>query len=156
MKTTCKPNGGVSLKLSAWIVIVGSVIWIGTVCSAQTSVFQSLVSRPATSRPPAKLFVGTRVFEVGMLEPEHMAGNDGVTLCDKNLILINVATTETRMRQAFMHEALHAMFCSDAYQPRWWTRNTERRHRDIYYLGPSLAGLLRDNPYLIHWLGTSR
>jgi hypothetical protein len=102
------------------------------------------------------LFIGDRVFEVGMLEPEYMAGNDGVTLCDRNLILINVATSEIRMRQAFMHEALHAMFCSDTYKPHWWTRNAERRHRDIYFVGPALAEIIRDNPYLTHWLATSQ
>jgi hypothetical protein len=150
------------LKLTTAIVLIGSLVWAGNSCSAQkvipaqTSVFQSLVSRPATSRPPAKLFVGTRVFEVGMLEPQYMVGNDGVTLCDKNLILINVDTSEIRMRQAFMHEALHAMFCSDTYKPHWWTRNTERRHKDIYYMGPALAEILRDNPYLTHWLATSQ
>jgi hypothetical protein len=137
------------------------VVSLSLVCGAQSSpvipapasiaIFTAL-HVPATSRPPAKLFLGTRTFDVAMLEPEHMAGLDGVTFCDKNLIIINVATTEITMRKAFMHEALHAAFCSDGYKPHWWTRNQTRRHEDIYYLGPVLATIMADNPYLAHWL----
>ena len=118
------------------------------------SLFHSL-HQHATSFPPAKVFIFGDVFEVGMLHAQYMAGNDGVTLCSKHLILLRVEQSESEMRNQMTHELLHAITCPYGGKATLYNSRSEKKHEGIYFLAPKLAYVWEHNPRLSQWMGES-
>jgi hypothetical protein len=116
------------------------------------SIFQSL-HQHAVSFPPAKIFIFGDVFEVGMLEPQYMAGNDGITLCAKHLILLNARQSESEMRAQMTHELLHAITCPYGGSAKLYNSKNDKTHQGIYFLAPKLAYVWEHNPRLSAWMG---
>ena len=116
------------------------------------SLFHSL-HQHATSYPPAKIFIFGDVFEVAMLGAEHMAGNDGVTMCSKHLILLRVEQSESEVRNQMTHELLHAITCPYGGSSKLYNSHSDKKHEGIYFLAPKLAYVWEHNPRLSEWMG---
>ena len=116
------------------------------------SLFHSL-HQHAKSFPPAKIFIFGDVFDVGMLEAEHMAGNDGITMCSKHLILLRVEQSENEMRNQMTHELLHAITCPYGGSAKLYNSHNDKKHEGIYFLAPKLAYVWEHNPRLSEWMG---
>jgi hypothetical protein len=116
------------------------------------SLFHSL-HQHATSYPPAKIFIFGDVFQVAMLEAAHMAGDDGVTLCSKHLILLRVEQSDNEMRNQMTHELLHAITCPYGGHARLYNSRSDKKHEGIYFLAPKLAYVWEHNPRLSQWMG---
>ncbi len=108
--------------------------------------------------PPAKIRIGTQVFEVvlrdrksdGMLND----GTFGYTQDNDNLIVIDSALTATRQRSTLVHELMHAirMVFNTPVKPKKSDDFETWEHWFIAIYEETLLIVLRDNPELLKYL----